>query len=80
MISSKGFNEIVFSKDGKDVNWKADIRREMPVKTKFMGPGSEQPTTIYHLMKASAKKFGDRPAMLQERNGEIIRYTYQQYF
>ena len=40
MISSKGYNDIVNTPDGKNINWTSDIKTEMPVKVKFSGEAS----------------------------------------
>ena len=57
VISSKGYQQIVDSKDGKNLFWTSDINCELPIKLKPSGLGSETPKTLSVQFLETAARF-----------------------
>lgn len=56
MMSTKGYQNLVEGKDGKNLYWTADIDTELPIKIKTSGFGSEAPTTLAQMFRKTAIK------------------------
>jgi len=46
MMSTKGYQNLVKSEDGKNIFWTTDINTELPIKMKPTGNASEPPKTV----------------------------------
>jgi hypothetical protein len=46
MMSTKGYQALTNSEDGKGLFWTTEMDQELPIKVKSFGPGSEKPTTV----------------------------------
>lgn len=79
MMSTKGYQSLVNSQDGKDLYWTTEIDCELPIKIKTSGQGSETPLTLPELFRRTALKQGEKPAMLVERGGKVLSWTWAQY-
>ena len=64
MMSSKGYESIVNSSDGKNLYWTDDINAELPIKVKTSGPGSIPPVTIPEHFRYIVGKYRDRQSLL----------------
>jgi len=51
LISTKGYQQLIGSQDGKNLYWTTDIDCELPIKIKQFGSGSEAPLTISDVFK-----------------------------
>ena len=51
VMSSKGYQNLVNSQDGKNLYWTTDIDTELPIKVKTSGFGSESPMTLTELFR-----------------------------
>ncbi len=56
MMSTKGYQNLVDAKDGKNLYWTSEIDTELPIKIKTSGFGSEPPTTLAQLFRKTAIK------------------------
>jgi hypothetical protein len=56
MMSTKGYQNLVEAKDGKNLYWTSDIDTELPIKIKTSGFGSEAPTTLAQMFRKTAIK------------------------
>ena len=79
MMSTKGYQSLVNSQDGKNLYWTSEIDCELPIKIKTSGYGSEAPKTLPELFRKTALKQGDKPSIYIERGGKIISWTWAQY-
>ncbi len=79
MMSTKGYQELVGSQDGKNIYWTTDIDVELPIKMKQSGPGSEAPISVPDQFRNTAKKQGDKPAFFFEKQGKVIRVSWNEY-
>ena len=79
MMSTKGYQSLVNSQEGKNLYWTADIDTELPIKIKTSGYGSEAPTTLASLFRKTAIRQGDKPAIYIERGGKVLSWTWTQY-
>lgn len=79
MMSTKGYQSLVDSKDGKNLYWTTDIDCELPIKMRQFGPGSEPPITLSELFRITATKQGEKPAFYVERGGKVASWTWSQY-
>ena len=79
MMSTKGYQALVPSQDGKNLWWTTDIETELPIKMKQFGPGSEAPITLTDLFRATAIQQGDKPALYVERAGKVLSWSWAQY-
>jgi hypothetical protein len=55
-MSTKGYQNLVDAKDGKNLYWTSEIDTELPIKIKSSGFGSEPPTTLAQLFRKTAIK------------------------
>ena len=67
------------SKDGKDVMWTTDIRKELPIKLIDVEYGLETPITVSQLFVETATKFAQRKALFVAREGRIQTWTWSEY-
>lgn len=84
-ISAEGLHSIIQSFDPacpeRNFLWTTDFRRELPIRIKKSGPGSELPLTFNQLWKHSLEKFADRSALNFEKSpGNWETLTYRQYY
>jgi hypothetical protein len=56
MMSTKGYQSLVNSTDGKNLYWTTDSEVELPIKIKHSGVGSETPMTVSQLFRQTATK------------------------
>ena len=78
-MSSKGYQNLVNTQDGKNLFWTTDIDTELPVKIKTSGHGSESSITLTALFRQTAAKQGEKPAFLIERNKKVLTWSWNQY-
>lgn len=76
MMSTKGYQALTGSTDGKNLYWTTEIDAELPIKVRQFGPGSEPPITLPELLKRTAVKQGDKPAFYVERAGKVLSWTW----
>lgn len=68
------------SSNGKDVIWTTDIRKELPIKLiDGVEYGSETPITVSQLFIDTATKLSTRKALLVEREGKVLTWTWAEY-
>ena len=80
LVSTKGYQQLIGSTDGKNLWWTTDIDVELPIKVRQFGPGSEPPMTIPDLFKRTTAKQGDKPAFYIERQGKVLSQTWNQFY
>jgi hypothetical protein len=56
IMSTKGYQSLVNSQDGKNLYWTTEIDTELPIKVRTSGIGSESPITLSELFRTTATK------------------------
>lgn len=79
MMSTRGYQNLVNSVDGKNLYWTTDIDTELPIKVKQFGSGSEPPITLSDLFRMTATRQAEKPALYIERAGKVLSWTWGQY-
>ena len=79
VMSSKGYQQIVNSEDGKNLHWCTDLNTELPIKLRTSGVGSEAPKTLPAAFFQIASKNFEKLALLVERGGKIFKWTWKEY-
>lgn len=80
LVSFPTFLKDISSKDGKDVLWTTDIRKELPIKLVDAEYGLETPITVSQLFVETATKLSQRKALLVAREGKIQTWTWSEYY
>lgn len=79
MMSTKGYQELVKSEDGKNIFWCTDINTELPIKMKSTGNAAEPPRTLSQAFMETSLKQGDKPALFVERDGKVFKWSWKQF-
>ena len=79
LMSTKGYQSLTASDNGKNLFWTADMDYELPIKIKSFGPGSEAPRTVAQAFYDISEKQGEKPALWIERNGKVLCWSWKQY-
>ena len=80
VVSMEGCKKVANSQNGRGVHWTTDINDELPIKMTKSGEGSEAPFTMCKLFQNAVEVSGSRPAMLVERGGKYIQWTWNEYY
>jgi long-subunit acyl-CoA synthetase (AMP-forming) len=80
LMSTKGYQNLVGSDDGKNLFWTTEINTELPIKMKQFGPGSEAPITLCQMFKDTAQRIPHKNALNVERNGKVLKWTWGEYY
>lgn len=79
MMSTKGYQSLVNSQDGKNLYWTTENEVELPIKVRQFGAGSEPPITLTDIFRKTAIKQGEKPAFFVERGGKVLSWSWGQY-
>ena len=79
LMSTKGYQSLTASDNGKNLFWTPDMDYELPIKVKSFGAGSEAPRTVAQAFYDISEKQGDKPALWIERNGKVLCWSWRQY-
>ena len=81
LMSTKGYQQLVSgTEDGKNLYWSADINTELPIKMAQSGIGASPPITLCRQFMEICKKQGDKVAMQVEREGKVLKWTWNEYY
>jgi len=72
-ISQQGWEDILASKDGRNVHWTDDKNVEMPIKMRNDGPeeGRLKAETIVEVFLRTVEQFEDKDSMFVERGEKV---------
>jgi hypothetical protein len=69
-MSSQGFQELLSTKDGRDLHWTTDIMKEMPIKMRGTDEEMIKPTTVPYALMEIVQKHKHQPAVHVMRNNK----------
>ena len=81
LMSSKGYADLVGTKNGENLYWTTDINSELPIKMAATGSGASiKPETIPAVFKRAALERGENNALKVMRDKKELSWSWNQYY
>jgi len=81
MMTKDGYQNLVDTKDGKNLYWSTDVNFELPIKIPATGRGSlVKPQTLPQFFRRIADKRGQFPGLKVQRKNKEYVWTWRDYF
>ena len=78
-MSKEGYSSNINAKDGENLYWTTDMKKELPVRMEPRLVGNEILMTIPERFIEAANEFHYKDALLIERKGQVLKWTWSEY-